>query len=379
LDLDLEPGRVERCLHALAISLFDEVRIAYAKGCGQVWEAPCAIDGQSGRCLRHEPAWEAALESLSDSKLGPWDHETQRRVPDHLPPPYAQTLGDVAAEDLLVNHLRMPVICMAAAAAAECIAESAAELSSPLWDAHRRGLDHWWREGYDHGERVHHEPVTRVLIDLAIAGDRSPLEAHLRTFAGNANALHLLLDSLACVFTYDDGLRESLPAFWPVVMRTVLDAVDAGADMHGERGPWFDWAVAALLPAPHPHSWDPNIDGTLQRCRESWVHPEALGDLIDRWIALAAGEPNAADAIARLARNAPLSWQSTTGLTWLERIIEGRYADFSNRLWYVWDWLEDLRRSGVVTGSVVGQFHRIVDGLAAGGDWRAVQLQQLDE
>jgi hypothetical protein len=101
--------------------------------------------------------------------------------------------------------------------------------------------------------------------------------------------------------------------------------------------------------------------------------------LADRWIVLAVGEARAADAVVRMARSAPISWQGTTGLTWLERVIEGKYEQVSNKFSYLWDWLEDLRPSKVVTWSSVGTFHRIVDGLAAGGDRRAVEFQKRDE
>jgi hypothetical protein len=378
-DLGLDRARLHRCLNFLASSLFDEVRMAYARGCEPVWRAPCLVDGPSVKCLRHQPAWDAAAASLADCKLGPWDQRAQRRVPESLPPPFRQTLADVASEDLLVNRLRMPVVCMTDAREVSCIANDVGQLWAPLWDAHRRGLDHWWREGYDHGESVHHEPIARRLVEVTMNGEERLLEAHLQTFVRNAKAMHLLLESLARVFTYDERLQDSLSAFWPWVMGVVLDAVGDGSDLGDESWHWFDYAVAAILPVPQPRSWDPDIDATLERCRRSWIQPSALDGVDERWLRLARWEPKAADAVARFARSAPLAWQTTTALTWIETIIDGRFDLFANHLLYAGEWLSELRRSGPMVRQVASQFHRIVDGLAAAGDRSAVRLQQLDE
>ncbi|GAB2646639.1 hypothetical protein [Kribbella swartbergensis] len=68
-----------------------------------------------------------------------------------------------------------------------------------------------------------------------------------------------------------------------------------------------------------------------------------------------------------------------TGVAWLEAIIDGRPAALSNRLYLVTGWLRDLRGLGTITGPVVARFNRIVDGLAAGGEHLAVELQRMDE
>jgi hypothetical protein len=46
--------------------------MAYGKGCEPLWSASCATAATSGRCVRHEPAWDASVASLADCKLGPW-------------------------------------------------------------------------------------------------------------------------------------------------------------------------------------------------------------------------------------------------------------------------------------------------------------------
>jgi len=376
--LHLDPERLRATLDALASSVYDEVRTSFAKGCAEIWVAPCDSDG-GGACRRHSSAWAAVENSLAAARLGPWEFETQSRLPGTLEPPYESTLLDVPADELLVNRLRMPVVCTDAALRVPCLAEQAARLAAPLWDAHRRGLDRWWREGYDHlGER-HQEPVTRLFIGLAKGGEREALDAHLRTFAGNAHALQMLMHSFATVFSYDAELRPFLADFWVPSLAVILDAIDAGADLMDDRASWFDWAVAELLPTPQIESSDLDPDATLDRCRTTWADPNAFDDVIDRWLRLSKGEPKAADAVARFARTAPTAWQRTTALDWLEAIIDGNYAAFSNRVWSVTRWLGELRAAGPLTTEVQARYRRIVDGLAAGGDGDAVALQQLEE
>ena len=161
-------------------------------------------------------------------------------------------------------------------------------------------------------------------------------------------------------------------------LATVLDAIDDGADLFSERS-WSDWAVAALLPTPQMDYVDINPDATLTRCRESWADPQEFTTLIDRWLTIAKGQPTAADAVTKFARTAPVAWQTSNGLDWLESIIDRRYSDFSNRTRSVTNWLRDLRSSGAVTALDVPRFRRIIDGLAASGDHDAVTLQLLEE
>lgn len=376
--LGLDSDLVKKALRAIATSMSDEVRLAFARGCDLVWAAPCDADAD-GNCRRHSAAWAAVEHGLADCMLGPWDFEQQRRPPGTLQPPYQEALPAVPDDDLLVNRLRMPVVGLAGASNAACLVEKTRALAGPLWDAHRRALDHWWREGYDHLSQRHHEPVARVLVEAAIRGDRAVLDDHLRTFASNSHALQMFMDSFATIFSYDDHLRPSLSTFWIPSLGTVLDAVDDGADLRGDEHSWFDWAVASLLPTPKVESADLDPDATLNRCREGWADPDDFGDLFDRWAALAKGEPKAADAVAQLARTAPIGWQATTGIDWLETILDGRHVEFANRVWFVTNWLGELRAAGAITGSVVGPFHRVVDGLATGGDTAAVALQLLDE
>ena len=377
-DLGLDRLEVDSCLRSLGTSVFDEVRANYVKGTQPVWAAPCDIDPVTNQCRRHAAAWAAATGSLIDCRLGPWDQHGQRRESDPLPAPFHESLPLVADDDLLVNRLRMPLACMIDARGVACLQVAVAELWVPLWDAHRRGLAHWWKEGYDHHAHITHEPIARRMIEVALDGDHDIIGSHVETFAVNSNALHLLFDGFATVFTYDQGLRARMVDFWPWALKIALDTIGDGTELRSQRH-WFDYMAAALLPTPSPRSGDPNIDGTLARCRETWIQPAALEDLADRWLRVARREAKAVDAVVRFARGTNPEWQTTVGLTWIETIIDGRFDLIANHLWLLEEWLTDLRNAGAILGEVKSLYHRIVDGLAAAGDHGAVRLQRLDE
>lgn len=377
-DLDLDRSRIQRALQALATSVFDEVRAIYVQGCQPLWPVPCETDGATGECRRHAAAWTAATLGLADCRLGPWNQEAQAREPGHLPGPFAQSLPGVKSKDMLVNRLRMPLACMVDAQEVPCLRSGIAELWVPLWDAHRRGLAHWWKKGYDHHAHITHEPIARRMIAIALHGDREPIKAHIDACAKDSNALHLLFEGFARAFTYEASLRQAMGDFWPWAMSAALDAVGDGRKLRSQHH-WFDYMTAALLPTPNPRSSDEDIDGTLARCRNDWLQPEALDGLAERWLKLARREAKAVDAVIKFGKSAPRTWQTTTALSWIEAIIDGRYDLIANHLFYAEEWLTELRNASFVVAEAVSQYHRIVDGLAGAGDRAAVRLQKLDE
>jgi hypothetical protein len=209
-------------------------------------------------------------------------------------------------------------------------------------------------------------------------GERELIKAFIETLAASSKALHLLFDGFATVFTYDDQTRSSMREFWPWALETALDAVGDGTNLRVEHH-WFDYMVAALIPTPSPHSWDPDIDGTFACSRKNWIQPEDLGELAVRWLYLAKCEPKAVDAVIKFGKSAPRAWQTSVALDWIETIVGGRYDLIANRLYYLEEWLSELRSAGLILDEVKTKYHRIIDGLAAAGDRAAVRLQQLDE
>jgi hypothetical protein len=376
--LDLDRSRIDSALRALATSVFDEVRAIYVTGCAPLWAARCQHDESASTCRRHNAAWQAATEGLVDCKLGPWNNQTQQREPDVLPAPFHESLATINDEDIMLNRLRMPVAIMIDASKVPCLGQAIGALWSPLWDAHRRGLARWWAEGYDHHAHISHAPIAKRMIEVALDGDREPIRAHIEHLSSNDKALHSLFDGFATAFTYEDNLRAALAEFWPWALEVALDAIGDGATVRSGNH-WYDYMTAALLPTPSPRSWDTDIDATLSRCRQNWLPPEALNALAGRWLELAHREPKAVDAVIKFAKGAPRVWQTTVALDWIEAIIDGRYDLMANHLWYLDEWLLELRNDAQLSGTIRGRYNRIVDGLSAAGDRTAVRLQQLDE
>ncbi|MFI0189543.1 hypothetical protein ACH4PW_18570 [Streptomyces sp. NPDC017082] len=375
--LGIAPDRIEEAVTAL-VTRSDALRTALATDSAPVWDAPCAETHDGTPCRRHGPLWSAVGTVLGHCRLGPWDRAAQRRHPRFLPPPHHRTLPAVPPADLLVNRLALPLACTAHARTTACLAAPAAALLPVLTDAHRHGCAHWAAKGYDGYRAPERELVVRTLVTLAAQGSPEPLTAHLRTFAANANALQQLLHDAATLFTYESRLRALLPTVWPYLLGTTLEALDAGA---GPRlhGPWSDYAIAALLPTPQLRTADLSPDDTLHRARRDWIPPEALAGLAGRWLVLARGEPKAADALARFARTTPRTWQSVTGLTWLERLVDGRYDAFADRCPHLTHWLTELRETPLPDATALDRWRRVVDGLAAAGDRQAAALQRIDE
>ena len=133
-----------------------------------------------------------------------------------------------------------------------CLRDAVSDLWVPFWDAHRRGLAHWWKEGYDHHSDITHEPIARRMVEITLDGDGDcgPVQSHIETFAGDSKALHLLFYGFATVFTYEGDRHGQMIDFWPWALKIALDAVDDGAELRTQH-PWFDYMTAALLPTPN--------------------------------------------------------------------------------------------------------------------------------
>ncbi len=192
----------------------------------------------------------AATAGLIDSRLGPWNKDGQRRESDPLPPPFHESIAGVGDDDLLVNRLRMPLACMIDARKVECLQHEVAELWAPLWDAHRRGLARWWKEGYDHYAHITHEPIAHRMIEVALDGDRDAIGAHIETLAADSNSARLLFDGFATVFTYDEDLRLRMADFWPWALKTALDAIGDGTPCDPNVTGLTTWQRPCSLPQP---------------------------------------------------------------------------------------------------------------------------------
>ncbi len=372
--IGLDRLAISLALGHCAGSLFDEVRTAFAGGLAPVWVAAC----EPAAC-RHEIAWRAVLEGLRDCQLGDWDPTGQERSIEMLDGPYELSLLTVETERLLVNRLTAPLVATSAAAHSDsCVADAAKRLLDVLFDAHRRGSDNWAKKGYDAPSDIQRRKTVRVLVEAAAAGDARALTEHVRVFTSNARALDQLLRDVAVLFTYDDTLRPALPAVWRGMFTVVLDALQGGVSLGGDDF-WSDSAIAGMLPTPQMDIIDRDPEATFGKARQNWISPDDIADLVARWLPLARHKPRAVDALVDLAKCATTSWQATTGLAWVEDLVNNDYAAVASKCWLLPDWLEAVHASVRLDSDGSARWQRLVDGLAAEGDTRAVNLQKARE
>lgn len=377
-ELGVDGSRIHEALRRCARSPFGEVRMAFARSSVAVWEAPCGRLAESDPC-RHQVLWTAVEEGLEDCRLGDWDATEGRRMPDPLPRPFNQALANVETDRLLETRLRPPLVAAAYAALSDsCVVDSARELFRVLLDTHRRAWDHWAEEGYGGPHERQRPEVARVLLETAAAGRPEPLTDYVRAFTSNPQALDELLHDLAILFTYDGGLRTQLAPIWRTVMAAALDTIEEGADLVSDRY-WSGRAIGQLLPTPQLRTLDKNPDSTLERAKASWIAPDAIADLVARWVPTARGTPEAVDAVVQLGQCASPAWQATVGLIWVEDVIGEDYSAVAGRCWFLVDWLENVRASNGLDEDGTARWRRIVDGLAGQGDSRAARLQRTEE
>jgi hypothetical protein len=366
--------RYKAALEACGRSLFDEVRAALVVGARPVWGAPCRSLGEV--CL-HELVWRAIEGGVADSRLGDWNEEGLRES-EPLAGPYEETLPMVSTDHLYLNRLTHPLIAAwDASRSSACVAAAAGQLLPVLVETHRRVANLWAKEGYGHFGDRDRRRVAAVLVSAAAAGDPGYLRAHLSAFAANGAALQELLSDMSFVFTYDAELRKTLPAVWPGVMDEVLSAWESGRLPAG-RDHWRDYSIRHLLPTPKIDTGDTNIDATLDAARASWIEPDDLDAVVERWLRFAEREPMAVDAVVEFSKCASVAWQMSRGLELVERTIAGGYDEVASRMWHLAEWLKEIRYMGLQEDAMA-RWRRVVDGLAAAGDSRAARLQAAEE
>ncbi len=273
----VRPGAsaLDEALRHTGASVADEVRIIFAHASAAVWAAPC---GPAASTCRHRALWAAVLGGLRDCQLGAWDQAAQRRLIEPLAEPYDQALPRVQTDRLLVNRLTSPLIAAAdAARSGSCVVPEAGRILDVLLTAHRRGAVHWAGKNYGPPTGDQHGPaVARVLAETAAAGNTQPVTGHVRAFTRQSpRALAELLHNLAITFTYDDALRQALPAAWRPVMEAALDEMETASELPTDRH-WSPLALGGLIPAPEPSLTDTESDASIEHARQSLASPRHL-------------------------------------------------------------------------------------------------------
>jgi hypothetical protein len=354
------------------------VRLVAAASLTVVWQAPCTPDTSAASRCRHLRAWEAVAESARDCRLGSFDSGAQWRRVSPLEDPIVVTLQAVPSGDLLVERLSAPIAASAACARSNsCAAPQAVELRDVLFDCHRRVAAY----DVDHNNETrewYRWPIVEALLIAAAEGESDALHAHVDLFVEYPRALTELLHDLTTIATYNLAQRRALRRMWPMIMDTVLDAIDAGRDPRGDAH-WGDEVMALLIPTPAPATADADPDTTLRQARQGWPTPTELADRIDRWLSLVQGLPRCLDYLIKLLRMAPLSEQASRGLPWTNRLIDGRFDLIASRSRLLPEWLNELRAADVIDTAHQSVYLQLVDGLAAHGDRRTVQIQRREE
>ena len=80
-----------------------------------------------------------------------------------------------------------------------------------------------------------------------------------------------------------------------------------------------------------------------------------------------------------LIRTAAPEWQVAVGLEWVTTLIGDSYESLAGRCPFLTTWLDEIRNNSDLGPAGRATLHRIVDGLAAHGDNRAVAFQRAEE
>lgn len=369
--------QIEEALFASTTSLFDEVRRITATALNRVWEAACMPTTGEAVCI-HEVSLRAAADGVRDCRLGPPDRGGQRE-PLLLTGPLPEELASVATDDLMITRLVAPIIAAADAAASQCcVRDAARDLFGELLDTYARGAVHWVEKRYLHNLHDHHFYAAKVLFACSAREESAPLLRCLEAFAGHPAALSQLLHDLLEAATYNAELRASLPTVWPPVMAAALDAIDSSGNAQDDRF-HFEHALASVIPRPVTRLGRSDTDAVIEAASADWIDPALLSHLVVRWIPLAHGVPRCVDAAIDLIRTGDPGWQASVGLGWVHDMVEGAADRLAGQCWNLPRWLGDLQSAGQLDLEQRRMVQRVVDGLAAHGDRRAVALQRAEE
>jgi hypothetical protein len=358
--------RVADAVRSLASSPSEEVRRILATALRSFWCAPCRCIGDA--CI-HALVLDGFRQAARLARLSGFDPAGRRRSIVPLAAEVESALAGVPAHDLLVDRLVAPLVAAGACASSTCCAQAPARVfRDALLGALRDSVVYYAEQNYQ-GNDENDRLVAEVLLD---AGE-APLLSHVRAATEHARALDGLLRDLAVVATINAPQRQAFRAVWPSVMDAVLDAVADGRDIREERYGGAR-AFAGIVPRPIPTGQETDLAGTVQAAGKGWPTVAELQQRIDRWLPLAEGSPEAVDSLVGFLETAPLAEQIAR-LSWVTRIVSADFAEVANRSYYLPSWLERLRASGELDAGALGEYQRMVDGLVAAGDSRALRLQ----
>jgi hypothetical protein len=166
-----------------------------------------------------------------------------------------------------------------------------------LLDAYLRAAVHWGDEGDDQHDDDQYA-VAEAILEAASTEPGLPARFVVGLVA-QARALSETLRAMTVAATYSCSARAALKAAWPAIMTEILDAVDAGVPVFGDRS-WEDQALAELIPRSSHATADGNPMAAISAARDGCPTPQELSTQIERWLLHGAGHWHAADSLIGL-------------------------------------------------------------------------------
>lgn len=343
----------------------NETRLFLARGFDPIWPTPC--DSTSGEC-HHVAALAIIEDTARDSLIGPWDQDLQRNTRLHIDGPVAPRLATAKQEQVYVPQLNATIRgASAAAASSACCRDDARTLLAAALAAHRRGM-HAFEHGYMHSSNDA-IVVARAVLDVASTGDMTLLFSHIDDYAENPRLLSEFLRALAAAGEESQARAVTARRVWPALFDHVVELAEARSELQHVR--FGESPLAAVIPMPSYET------GYLHREYEGdpirWADPAALAPQIERWIPVAAGQPETVDALAHLLSAREGARQAAQpGLPWMEKLVMADPEQIANRSFLLPEWLERVRPSAAE--ELLKSWHRMVDALTVAGDHRVARL-----
>lgn len=362
-------------LRAISASSVEEVRRTLAGALASVWAAPCARLGPNTHACVHRELLSIVREGARHCRMGTWDENIGERSVAPLGSAVESELGGLDVKDMLLDRLVAGVVGAASCAISGCCAaEDAIHLRDALLLAHQRARARYAEKNF-HIDHEADRAIARVLLEC---GTPKHLLAYVDSFTSQPLALTALLRDLAVVATANVKHREELRSVWPALMACVLDAIANGRDFRQDEHGGLR-ALARLIPSPTPTENEQHVALIIERAAEGWPTLDDLGTLIERWLPLAIGSPECVDGLLGLLTIAPVEEQVARGLPWISALLGCHFQAIANRSWLLHDWLNHIRASGLLDANSTSSYQRLVDGLVAAGDSRAVRIQAAIE
>jgi len=345
----------------------NEARLFFVRGLDPLWLTPS--EDTSGVC-NHREALQVVEHMARGSLIGGYDPMLRRNARLHIDGAVAERLAAVAEEaDETVDIPRLsPVLRGAAAAsAADCCRSDALELLQAVLSAHRVGRK---QRGYYQHSDDDDTAAARALLDVTDREGPSLLLDHLRSYRDHPRQLRGYLRAMSIAAEENPRRAAAASEAWPAVLEQVLVLVEANPLTYAQPSFGEDVLAAAL---PRPSFGVGPLHQEMEGEAITWIEPLALEPLMPRWLTLATGRHECAEALAFLVGQLPMEQQVRQGLAWVEQLVLAAPDPLVNRGGVVAEWLRRVLPH-VLSGSGYASWQRIVDALTVAGDDRVATL-----